>query len=160
MCGGDGGSGQVRQASLGAAQIRDRSRISAGIVCGMSSDETHRPPAPVVAAVVIYALLAAVPLVTGVGIAIAAGEPAWLLFGLIALLPGSVALGLWQGNRGARVGAIMFGFPSIVVSIVMVLLLAAPDSSRAWFTPDELDEYEFLDEDGDDEDDGLATGRR
>jgi hypothetical protein len=126
----------------------------------MSSDEMGRPPAPVVAAVVIYALFAAVLLVTAVGLAIAAGEPAWLLFGLIALLPGSVALGLWQGNRGARVGAIMFGFPSIVVSIVMVLLLAAPDSSRAWFTPDELDEYEFLDEDGDDEDDGLATGRR
>lgn len=108
----------------------------------------------------IYALVAAVFVVTGVGIAIAAGEPAWLLFGLIALLPGSVALGLWQGNRGARVVAIFFGFPSIVFPIVMALLLAAPESSRAWFTPDELDEYEFVDEGGDDEDDGLATGRR
>jgi hypothetical protein len=126
----------------------------------MSPDEMHRPPPPVIVAVVIYALFAAFLLVTGVGIAITAGEPAWLLFGLIALLPGSVALGLWQGNRGARVGAIMFGFPSIVVSIVMLLLLAAPNSSRAWFTPDELDDYEFANEGGDDEDDGLAAGRR
>lgn len=119
----------------------------------------HRPPAPVVAAVVIYALLAAVIMISSIGIAIA-GAPALALLGLIGLLPGSVALGLWQGNRGARVGAIVFGFPSVVVSIVMILLLAAPESSRAWFTNDELDEYEFVDEDGDDEDGERVAGQR
>ncbi|GAB3010897.1 hypothetical protein GCM10023080_091880 [Streptomyces pseudoechinosporeus] len=71
-----------------------------------------------------------------------------------------MALGLWQGNRGARVVAITVGFPSIVVSIVMILLLGVPESSRAWFTPDELDENEFVDEDGDDKDDEQAAGRR
>jgi hypothetical protein len=124
----------------------------------MSSDEMNRPPAPVVAAVVIYALFAAVLLISAVVIAIA-GAPALALLGLVALLPGSVALGLWQGNRGARVGAIMFGIPSVVVPIVMLFLLAAPESSRAWFTPDELDEFEFVDEDGDDEDDERVAGR-
>jgi hypothetical protein len=124
----------------------------------MSSDEMNRPPAPVVAAVVIHALFAAVLLIGAVGIAIA-GAPALALIGLVALLPGSVALGLWQGNRGARVGAILFGIPSVVAPIVMLLLLAVPESSRAWFTPDELDEFELADEDGDDEDDELAADR-
>jgi hypothetical protein len=120
--------------------------VRVDILGEVSSDEMHKPPTPVVVAIVIYALLAAVFLVTGVVVAIAGGAPAFALFSLIALLPGSVALGLWQGNRGARVVAIMFGFSSIVAGIVMILLLAAPASSRAWFTPDEPDEYEFFKE--------------
>lgn len=113
----------------------------------------RRPPAPVVAAVVIYALFAAVIMISSIGMAIA-GAPALALLGLIGLLPGSVALGLWQGNGGARIVAIVFGFP-------LILLLAVPESSRAWFTTDELDE--FVDEDGDDEDDEddeRAAGQR
>lgn len=99
----------------------------------------RRPPAPVLAAVVVYALFAAVFLIFALGVAIA-GAPAFALLGLVGLLPGSVALGLWQGNRGARVMAIMFGIPSVVASIVMLLLLAVPESSRAWFTAEELDD--------------------
>lgn len=124
----------------------------------MPSDEVHRPPAPVVAAVVIYALQAAVLVVPVVVVAIAGGEPAFALLGLIALLPGSVALGLWQGNRGASVAAIVLGLPTIVGAILMILLLWVPESSRAWCTPDEPD-FEFVDGDGRDEDDELATGR-
>ncbi|MGW7595226.1 hypothetical protein [Streptomyces asiaticus] len=123
----------------------------------MTSDEMRRPPKPVAAAIVFYALFAAVILIFAIGIAIAGGG--WLaLLGLIALLPGSVALGLRQGNRGARVIAITFGFPSIVVSIVMILLLGVPKSSRAWFTPDEADE-QFVDEGGDDEEEERIVGR-
>lgn len=109
---------------------------------------------PVLAAVVIYALLAAVFLIGAVAIAIA-GAPALALLGLVALLPGSVALGLWQGHRGARVAAFVLAFPSIVGGIVLVFLLAVPESSRAWFTPDELDEDEFDDDEGDE----VATGQ-
>ncbi|GAA2333212.1 hypothetical protein [Streptomyces violaceusniger] len=123
----------------------------------MTSDETRSPPKPVAAAIVFYALFAAAMLIFAIGIAIAGGG--WLaLLGLVTLLPGSVALGLWQGNRGARVVAIAFGFPSIVVSIVMILLLAVPKSSRAWFTPDEVD-GQFIDEDGDEEDEERMAGR-
>ncbi|WP_461057324.1 hypothetical protein [Streptomyces pseudoechinosporeus] len=101
-----------------------------------TSDEIHRPPAPVVGAVVIYVLMAAFILVSGVVIAITGGEPGFALLSLVALLPGSIALGLWQGNRGARVVAIFFGFLTLLLAIVMILLLTAPQSSRAWFTPD------------------------
>jgi hypothetical protein len=125
----------------------------------MPTDEMNRPPAPVLAAVGIYALLAAVCLIGAVAIAVA-GAPALALLGLSALLPGAVALGLWQGNRGARVAAFLLAFPSILGAIVLVFLLAVPESSRAWFTPDELDEDDFGDEDGDDEDSEAATGRR
>ncbi|MBB4779322.1 hypothetical protein [Streptomyces rapamycinicus] len=123
----------------------------------MTSDARRRPPKPVAAAIVFYALFAAAILILAIGIAIAGGG--WLaLLGLVALLPGSVALGLRQGNRGARVIAITFGFPSIVISIVMILLLAVPESSRAWFTPDEEDE-QFVDEDGDERDEERMVGR-
>lgn len=125
----------------------------------MSSDKARRPPAPVVVAAVAYALLAAVPLITGAVVAIASGAPAWLLFSLVALLPGAVAHGLWQGNRGARVVAIMGVFPSVVGTIVMILLLSVPESSRAWFAPVAPDGYESLGEKGDDEDDTLAGSR-
>ncbi|MEU3185399.1 hypothetical protein ABZ707_14530 [Streptomyces sp. NPDC006923] len=121
----------------------------------MSTDEMNRPPTPVLAAVCIYALLAAALLIGAVAIAIA-GAPTLALLGLGALLPGSVALGLWQGNRGARIAAFVLAFPSILGAIVLVFLLAVPESSRAWFTPDELDEDEFGDEEGDE----VATGRR
>jgi hypothetical protein len=123
----------------------------------MPSNERNRPPAPVVAAVVIYALYAGVILISAVVLAIA-GARALALLGLVALLPGSVALGLWQGNRGARVGAMVWGIPSVVVSLVMVLLLVVPESSRAWFTPDEPEEFGFVDEDGEGEDDERVAG--
>jgi hypothetical protein len=48
------------------------------------------------------------------------------------LLPCSVALGLWQGNRGVRVAAFVLAFPSIVGAIVLVLLLVVPESSQVW----------------------------
>jgi hypothetical protein len=118
----------------------------------------NRPPGAVVGAVVVYALLAAVLLISAVVIAIA-GAPALALLGLVALLPGSVALGLWQGNRGARVAAIILGIPSIVITVVMLLLLAMPESSRAWFTADQLDEFYVVGGDGG-EDGQRVAGRR
>lgn len=111
------------------------------------------------AAVVVHALLATVLLIP-VAVATAGGEPTFTLLGLVALLPGSVALGLWQGNRGARFTAILFGVPSIVVSIAMVLLLVVPESSRTWFTREELGGDEFLDEDDEEQGDDPAAGRR
>jgi hypothetical protein len=76
------------------------------------------------------------------------GDPAGVLFVLAALLPGAAAFGLWQGNRGARVVAIMIGVAAvpasntpgvygpalIVYGLTIILLLVAPRSSRAWFT--------------------------
>jgi hypothetical protein len=66
------------------------------------------PPAPVIAAIVYVGLWAVSFVVPGIGLAIAGGEPAAALLALGGLLPGATALGLWQGNRGARVVAILF----------------------------------------------------
>lgn len=102
-----------------------------------SSDATgaaggkHTPPAPVIAVIVYVGLLAVAFVALGIGLAIDSGEPAAALLALGGLLPGATALGLWQGNRGARVVAILFF--GVVLGL---LLLAVPRSSRAWFTPD------------------------
>ncbi len=101
----------------------------------MPSDRMRRPPGPVVAVAVIHALLAAALVIFAVGMLIA-GAPGLALLGLVGLLPGSVALGLWQGHRGARVVAILLTIPSLVGPLVVFLLLAVPESSRAWFTRD------------------------
>lgn len=64
--------------------------------------------------------------------------------GVFAFPAALTALGLWQGNRGARVSAIVLGIVSflwagivstLVLGITMVLLLSVPRSARAWFTP-------------------------
>lgn len=94
-----------------------------------------RPPGPVLAVAAFHALLAAALVIFAVAMVIA-GAPALALIGLVAFLPGSVALGLWQGNRGARIMAILLTIPSVVGALVVFLLLAAPESSRAWFTRD------------------------
>ncbi|MFJ4198356.1 hypothetical protein ACIP2Y_01800 [Streptomyces sviceus] len=104
----------------------------------MSTDEKNRPPAPVIAAVVLWALPAGVMLLASVVGAMDKGNPVVLLFALLGFLPGMTALGLWQGNRGARVVAIVFGLAYGVGVIVMILLLTVPRSSRDWFTPDFL----------------------
>ncbi|MGW0902967.1 hypothetical protein [Streptomyces sp. NPDC002853] len=81
---------------------------------------------------IVYVGLLAVSFVAlGIGLAIASGEPAASLLGLVGLLPGATALGLWQGNRGARVVAILF-----FGVLPGLLLLAVPGSARAWFNPD------------------------
>lgn len=95
----------------------------------------RRPPGPVVAVAAFHGLLAAGALIFAVAMLIA-GAPGLALLGLVGLLPGSVALGLWQGNRGARVVAILLTLPSVVGALVVFLLLAVPESSRAWFTSD------------------------
>ncbi|MFJ4467302.1 hypothetical protein ACIP2X_07285 [Streptomyces sp. NPDC089424] len=114
----------------------------------MTTDEIRRPPAPVIAVIALMALPAAAILVIAIVVS-ATGEPAGLLLALLALLPGAAALGLWQGNRGARVVAIMIGVaaipasnasgvysgPPIIYGATVILLLIAPKSSRAWFTP-------------------------
>ncbi|MEU0964881.1 hypothetical protein ABZ357_05350 [Streptomyces sp. NPDC005917] len=106
----------------------------------MSADKKRRPPAPVIAAVVLWALPAVAMLLVGVVGAIAKGNPVVLSFALLGFLPGMTALGLWQGNRGARVVAIVFGLAYGVGVIAMILLLSVPRSSRDWFTPDFLKE--------------------
>jgi hypothetical protein len=113
----------------------------------MSVDGKSRPPAPVIAAVVLWALPAVFFLLLGVGGAIAKGDPTGLLFVLLGFLPGMTALGLWQGNRGARVVAIVEGF-LVYGGITMILLLSVPRSSRDWFTPEFLKEpsEDFLEE--------------
>ncbi|MGP4012722.1 hypothetical protein [Streptomyces sp. 4N124] len=103
----------------------------------MSVAEKKRPPAPVIAAVVLWALPAVFFLLLSVVGALAKGDPAILLFVLLGFLPGMTALGLWQGNRGARVVAIVQGFV-VYGGITMILLLSVPRSSRDWFTPDFL----------------------
>ncbi|MFJ5261816.1 hypothetical protein ACIQAC_15285 [Streptomyces sp. NPDC088387] len=78
-----------------------------------------------------------------------------------------MAHGLWRGDRGARIMAILCSFGPLLTTegrtiagpLVMVLLLTAPRSSRAWFSPEPPDANRFVDEYGDDEDDGLAAGR-
>ena len=105
---------------------------------------------PVMTAIALTALPAVAVIVIVLVVATVKGEPAGLLFILLALLPGAAAFGLWQGNRGARVVAIMLGvaaFPAgsgssgsgayspalIVYGLAVILLLVVPRSSRAWF---------------------------
>ncbi|AXK34515.1 hypothetical protein DVA86_19555 [Streptomyces armeniacus] len=104
---------------------------------------------PVTAVTALIALPALALIVIAI-MAFAEGGPAGALFLLLALLPSAAALGLWQGNRGARVVVIMIGaavaiMPAggasgvngparIVYGLTIVLLLAAPRSSRDWFS--------------------------
>ncbi|MFF4029051.1 hypothetical protein ACFYZ2_04665 [Streptomyces sviceus] len=94
--------------------------------------QNPKPPPPVLAAVVIYALLAAGPVLLAI-VMVMAGRPAGALFALVAFLPGMTALGLWQGNYGAKIVAILMGFATLALGIVMICLLVAPKSARAWF---------------------------
>ena len=101
-----------------------------------------RPPGPVLAAVLIWAVLAAFILVFAVGFgvfAVVSGQPdgAWgALVGLVALWPGLTAFGLWEGNRGALVVAILSS------GLLMILLLVVPASSRAWFARPTQEAYD------------------
>ena len=101
----------------------------------MPLDRRSSPPGPVAAVAAFDALLAAAPLIFAV-VMLAAGASGLALLGLVALLPGAVALGLWQGNRGARVAAIILTLPSLVGALIVTLLLVVPESSRAWFARD------------------------
>ncbi|MEV6756669.1 hypothetical protein [Streptomyces sp. NPDC051214] len=112
--------------------------------------EKRVPPAPVLAVIIYVGLLAVSFVALGIGFAIAGGEPAITLVALVGLLPGATALGLWQGNRGSRVVAILF-----FGVLPGLLLLAVPSSARAWFNPDlypdglddlDLDDLENLDD--------------
>ena len=83
---------------------------------------------------------------TAILVSFAKADPVGLLVVLPALLFGAVALGLWQGNRGARVVAIVIGVGAfsgsstpgvysgalIIYGVTVILLLVAPRSSRAW----------------------------
>lgn len=110
-----------------------------------ATGEKRVPPAPVIVVIVYVGLWAVSFVVLGIGLAVAGGEPAVALLALGGLVPGAAALGLWQGNRGARVVAILlFGV------VLGLLLLAVPRSSRAWFAPDlypdDLDDLDDLDD--------------
>lgn len=116
----------------------------------------NRPPAPVLATVVLLTLLtlvtvgAVVYAVTQIG--------AGVLIGLILpLLTAFAALGLWQGTRGSRIITVALGVllmllglndrNSLVMALglpalglLIVVLITAPSSSRDWFTPADGDQ--------------------
>lgn len=132
------------------AAARDRSQCTAPSLRDMRSDEMPKPPSPVVTAVAINGLLAAFPVVMAIWF-VTGRESAGAVVALFALMPGLTAYGLWQGNRGARVVAIcegaliallglrtadVTGLSATLVGLLLILLLAGPGSSRAWFTPD------------------------
>jgi hypothetical protein len=114
----------------------------------------NRPPAPILAVVVLLTLLTLVT--TGAVIYAVTEIGAGVLIGLILpLLTAFAALGLWQGTRGSRVITVALGVLLIllglndrnstamtlglpVLGLVVVLLVTAPRSSRDWFTrPDQ-----------------------
>ncbi|MGW0830653.1 hypothetical protein [Streptomyces prunicolor] len=110
----------------------------------MTLDEMRRPPAPVIFAIVLWALLAAVLPVNAVIVANATEAWHGWATGVFTFPAAMTALGLWQSNRGARVTAIALGIMSFVMAgitsafvlgITMVLLLAVSRSAREWFTP-------------------------
>jgi hypothetical protein len=68
----------------------------------------HKPPIPVIGAVVLTALIAAAMLVGMILVIISSG-PGGALFAVVVLLPGATAYGLWQGRRGSRIVAIILG---------------------------------------------------
>jgi hypothetical protein len=89
----------------------------------MNSTEVRRPPVPVVVAIALF------------------DGSAFALFGLAAILPGATALGLWRGNRGARVVGIVIGlavgsgskntmypqlWPAYGPAVILLLVLPAP----------------------------------
>jgi len=116
-------------------------------------DKTGRPPGPVVAAVAVWAFMAAIAVVVSIGL-VASGEALGALYVISAILPAAIAYGLWQGNRGARVVAIIFGLGSCVGGLGMILLLAMPRSSRTWFTPAVTGFPDAIPDDFSDEDEG------
>jgi hypothetical protein len=110
----------------------------------------NRPPAPIIAAVVLLALLT---VSSFAAIVFAVTEIGWAaLIGLIfPLLTAFAALGLWQATRGSRVVTLalslllvlsglndpdtaVIGIGAPVLGVVLFLLLIAPRSSRGWFT--------------------------
>ncbi|MFJ8335400.1 hypothetical protein [Streptomyces sp. NPDC094437] len=116
----------------------------------MTSDEIRRPPLPVLATIALFALPAVAIVVIALAVFAVDGDPVVLLFILPALLPAATALGLWQGNRGARVVAVLLGVgtvsaaantpgptgpPFAMAGLAIILLLTTARSSRAWFAP-------------------------
>ena len=109
----------------------------------------NRPPAPILAAVVLLALMTVVTAGAIIYAVIEVGAVA--LIGLIfPLLTAFAALGLWQGTRGSRVVTIalsvlmvisglndtntaVIGIGAPAFGVVLFLLLLAPRSSREWF---------------------------
>jgi ACR3 family arsenite efflux pump ArsB len=109
----------------------------------------NRPPAPIFAVVILLTLLTVIT--TGAVSYAVTQIGAGVLIGLILpLLTAFAALGLWQGTRGSRVitialgvllsllglndrntTAMTVGLP--LLGLVVVLLVAAPSSSREWF---------------------------
>jgi hypothetical protein len=113
----------------------------------------NRPPAPIIAAVVLLTLMT---VVTAAGIIYAVTQVgAAALIGLIfPLLTAFAALGLWQATRGSRVITIalsvllvvsglndtnteIIGIGAPALGVVLFVLLIAPSSSRAWFAQPE-----------------------
>ncbi|PRY28031.1 DUF2510 domain-containing protein [Pseudosporangium ferrugineum] len=104
---------------------------------------TRLPPWPVIVAVAVVGLYAVLSsllrlLANGFGAYQAGGMVGSVLVALVAYL-------LWKGRRGAWVVTLVFGTLGIVSRLVMgdplgaalaaavVLLLATPESARAWF---------------------------
>ena len=134
MASAPGGSPQRRPSAAG------RPGAAPGAVKRREPSGTPRtPPAPVIAVVVIVALPAVPILAFGIIGTFLDNKPLvplWLLAAVYLAMIGSTAHGLWQGRRGARVVAIILGLMTLVGAVVIIVLLTAPASSRAWFTDD------------------------
>lgn len=117
---------------------------------GSATTSTKRAaaPAPVIGAVVVIAL-AGIYRLTGLGDA-TDGLVTWIAAGVAVLVYGLVAYGLWQGNRGAQVIAVLGGGIEVLSGLALMgrgepgllgvlvgggllALVLVPESSRAWF---------------------------
>ncbi|MFB4291693.1 hypothetical protein ACBI99_28860 [Nonomuraea sp. ATR24] len=118
-----------------------------------------RPPAPVIAAAVMFELGVLVVLVSAVVGIFQGFWPLVLLAAMAAFAGVSAAQGLWRGWRGSRIflmlvggllvpaglsvhesssgpyvpGYGLFGLFVAAYGVVMAVLLVVPGSSRAWF---------------------------
>jgi len=113
----------------------------------------NRPPAPIIATVVLLALLT-VSSAAAIVFAVSEIGASALIALIFPLLTAFAALGLWQATRGSRVitvalslflalsglndtGTAVIGIGAPVLGVVLFLLLIAPRSSREWFTSPE-----------------------
>lgn len=117
---------------------------------GSATTSTKRAAAPaaVIGAVVLVAL-AGIYRLTGVGDS-ADGLVAWIAGGVAVLVYGFVAYGLWRGNRGAQIIAVLGGGIEVLSGLALmgrgepgllgvlvggglIALVLVPESSRSWF---------------------------
>jgi hypothetical protein len=105
-------------------------------------------PASVIGAVVVVAL-SGIYRLTGLGGNVD-GLVTWIAGGVAVLVYGLIAYGLWRGNRGAQIIAVVGGGIEVLSGLALmgrgepgllgvlvggglIALVLVPESSRAWF---------------------------